>query len=162
MTDVLMGLFIAVMDYKIMKGRQMIIICDLDGTLCNCEHRLQLAEEKRWDEFNEGCIDDLVYEDVANIVRNLKEPEVQIYLVSGRTDNFKKQTEDWLVLNDIPYDRLYMRKEGDHRSDHIVKLEVLMKIKKSDIWFVLEDRTSVVEMWRKQGLTCLQVQKGDF
>ena len=31
-----------------------------------------------------------------------------------------------------------------------------------DIWCVLEDRKCVVDMWRGEGLTCLQVAPGDF
>ena len=30
------------------------------------------------------------------------------------------------------------------------------------VHFILEDRTSVVQAWRKLGYTCLQVAEGDF
>tara|TARA_R110000751_G_scaffold38818_1_gene92825 strand:- start:1549 stop:1977 length:429 start_codon:yes stop_codon:yes gene_type:complete len=142
----------------------MIIICDLDGTICNCKHRIKLAEEKRWDEFNSACINDNVYNDVANILRRMHtDTETEIVLVSGRSDDFLEQTKEWLTLNEIPYDRIYMRAQGDKRSDDIVKREILKKnIKKSEVWFVLDDRKSVVNMWRDEGLRCLQVQEGDF
>ena len=141
-----------------------IIICDLDGTLCNCEHRLHLANSKNWDKFNAACVDDPVNEDIANILRGLHSRNTKIYIVSGRTDNFKKETKDWLFLNDIPCDKLFMRKEGDHRSDSHVKEDILIKDIKDNpnIWFVLDDRQSVVDMWRDNGLRCLQVQRGDF
>jgi phosphoglycolate phosphatase-like HAD superfamily hydrolase len=146
-----------------------IIICDLDGTLCNCEHRLHLANSKNWDEFNAACVNDPVNEDIANIIRNLASNTTKIYLVSGRDDKFKEQTEKWLLLNDIPYDKLYMRKSGDFRTDYIVKEDILIKgiyangcKDKLNIWFVLDDRQSVVDMWRENELRCLQVQKGDF
>lgn len=146
-----------------------IIICDLDGTLCNCDHRIHLAKQKRWDEYNAACVDDPVYEDIANILRNLASKRTKVYIVTGRDKKFKEQTNDWLFLNDIPYDRLYMREEGDRRSDFIIKEEILMRDiyaggwkDKPDIWFVLDDRQSVVDMWRNNQLRCLQVQKGDF
>jgi len=144
-----------------------IIICDLDGTLCNCTHRLRLAEKEQWEEFNSKCVDDLVYENIANILRRLKDKETKIFIVTGRTENYEQQTRDWLFLNDIPYDEIFMREINDKRSDHIVKKEIFnVKIlfgrHESNIWFVLDDRQSVVDMWRKQGLTCLQVKEGDF
>jgi uncharacterized HAD superfamily protein len=146
------------------KREQMIIICDLDGTICNCKHRIKFAEEKRWDEFNSACKNDNVYNDVANILRRMHtDTETEVVLVSGRSDDFLEQTKEWLSLNEIPYDRLYMRAKGDKRSDDIVKKEILKKhIKKSEVWFVLDDRKSVVNMWRDEGLRCLQVQEGDF
>ena len=140
-----------------------IIICDLDGTLCNCDHRLEYAERKEWDEFNSRCIDDSVNEDIANILRNLRSDEVKIYLVTGRDNRFLLQTKDWLHLNDIYYDVLFMRMAGDKRPDYVVKKDILDNfIKISNVWFVLDDRKSVVDMWRKSGLRCLQVQEGDF
>ena len=140
------------------------IICDLDGTLCNCEHRVHLAKDKNWDVFNKACVDDSCHEDIANILRALHDNfETRIILVSGRSDNAKDLTEDWLLLNDIPYDELHMRVTGDFRSDDVIKQEILDKhIEADKVWFVLDDRKSVVDMWRKNDLTCLQVQEGDF
>jgi hydroxymethylpyrimidine pyrophosphatase-like HAD family hydrolase len=140
-----------------------IIICDLDGTLCNCDHRLHLAKHNDWDRFNAACIDDKINSDIANILSNLHSEETQIYLVTGRDSKFKEQTLEWLRLHDIWYDRLIMRSAGDYRADSIVKKEILdEQIDKEKVWFVLDDRKSVVDMWRENGLRCLQVQEGDF
>jgi uncharacterized HAD superfamily protein len=140
-----------------------IIICDLDGTLCNCNHRLHLANQKNWDEFNELCTNDTVNSDIANILNNLWSKETHIYLVTARDARFREQTKEWLRLNDILYDRLIMRDANDHRPDYVVKKEILdNEIDKSKVWFVLDDRNSVVDMWRKSGLRCLQVKEGDF
>ena len=57
-----------------------------------------------------------------------------------------------------------MRKEKDYRQDAIIKQEIYEnEIEgKYNIHFVLDDRDQVVAMWRKKGLTCLQVDYGDF
>ena len=57
-----------------------------------------------------------------------------------------------------------MRKTGDNRKDCVVKREIFdAEIKdKYYIKFILDDRNQVVDMWRKMGLTCLQVADGDF
>lgn len=85
-----------------------------------------------------------------------------ILLVSGRgfKPTHRLATERWLTWNQIHYDDLFMRRPGDGREDWIVKREIY-RGKIEDCWdvqFVLDDRSSVVRMWRHElGLTTLQV-----
>jgi hypothetical protein len=60
----------------------------------------------------------------------------------------------------VKYDELRLRKSGDRRSDVIVKREMLHRIDETKVLFVVEDRNRVVEMWRKEGLVCLQCAVG--
>ena len=64
----------------------------------------------------------------------------------------------------INYHQLYMRPAKDVRGDNEVKKEIFQNsIKdKFDILFVVDDRLSVVKMWRSIGLVCLQCDWGDF
>jgi len=55
-----------------------------------------------------------------------------------------------------------LRKDKDRRSDTEVKRELLATLDKSKILFVVEDRSRVVEMWRSEGLVCLQCAPGEF
>jgi hypothetical protein len=56
-----------------------------------------------------------------------------------------------------------MRKDGDFRADNVVKQEILdAHIDKDRVLFVLDDRQQVVDMWRRNGLTCFQVAEGNF
>ena len=48
-----------------------------------------------------------------------------------------------------------LRKNGDRRSDVIVKREMLAGIDKAKVLFVVEDRNRVVKMWREEGLVGL-------
>ncbi len=60
---------------------------------------------------------------------------------------------------------LFMRKSGAYRKDFIVKKEIFSEQIKDKyfIRFCIDDRNQVVDMWRKDmGLTCLQVDYGDF
>lgn len=59
---------------------------------------------------------------------------------------------------------LYMRAEGDHRPDWVVKKELFLNeiCKKYDVKLVIDDRQQVVDMWRSLGLTCFQVAEGNF
>ena len=62
----------------------------------------------------------------------------------------------------VNYHELLLRKDNDMRQDAIVKREILQRLDKSRILFVVEDRSRVVEMWRAEGLTCLQCAPGEF
>lgn len=66
--------------------------------------------------------------------------------------------------NNIYYDELYMRTPGDMRKDFVIKKELYdAKIKnKYNVQFVLDDRNQIVDMWRGLGMTCLQVDYGNF
>ena len=146
-----------------------IILCDIDGTLATIGDRAKILEkdkltEKEYDEFNAQSESSSCIENIANIVRNLKDAETKIYLITAREKKWKKITQHWLRLNEIPYDNLLMRNDGDKNSDADVKLKIVKEyVNPKRVWFVLEDRDDVVQMYREElGLTCLQVNKGDY
>ena len=57
-----------------------------------------------------------------------------------------------------------MRGDKDSRPDSEVKQDILKQLKDEgkEILFVVDDRQSVVDMWRTSGITCLQCKKGDY
>lgn len=143
------------------------IIVDLDGTLCNNEKRQHFMERtpKDWKGFYDGIRNDSVNEWCKNIINHYYSPqECSIILLSGRPDNYGAVTVGWLINNLIQYTYLFMRKEGDFREDYVVKQELYdNEIKdKFDVLFCVDDRKQVVDMWRRNGLTCLQCAEGNF
>jgi hypothetical protein len=68
----------------------------------------------------------------------------------------------WLEQQGVNYHDLLLRKDRDRRSDTVVKREMLSGIDRDKILFVVEDRNRVVEMWRAEGLVCLQCAPGEF
>lgn len=87
-----------------------------------------------------------------------------IVFVSGREAAYEEPTRKFLVKHGIKYDKLIMRKTGDHRKDAIIKAEIYEEYIKGhyNVLFVLDDRDQVVAMWRGKGLTCFQVDYGNF
>ena len=142
-----------------------IVIFDVDGTLANTDHRKHFMEckPKNWVGFFKGCVLDPVHEPIKHLAEDFASLEYIIVVVSGRPiDLCGKETEDWLNKHEIPYDALFMRQGGDHRPDTVVKQEILDLLPKERIAYVVDDRDSVVKMWRSNGLTCLQVAEGAF
>lgn len=143
-----------------------VILCDIDGTIANVLHRVHYVKgkEKNWEEFNSRAGGDSVKEDIANILREFcVDKETEIHIVTAREEKWRQDTEEWLKINDIPFNKLYMRGLGDSRSDSDVKRDIYTNnfIDKK-VWFVLEDRDKVVKMWRELGLSCMQVAEGDY
>lgn len=133
------------------------ILVDVDGTIAhNDGHR-------GWYDYAR-VIDDKVKEEVAGIVRKYKFHGYRIIIMSGRDDECKTETMEWLTVNNIPFDEIHMRRTGDQRRDSIVKAELFDQYIRDRfaVEFVLDDRQQVVDMWRSLGLTCLQVAPGDF
>jgi len=141
-------------------------IFDLDGTLADLTHRLHFikCDKPDWGGFFKACRDDKPIWPTINTLHYLLRSDVAISIVSGRSDIVKTETVAWINSVGIHPYNLYMRKEGDHRPDYQVKLELLKNNPQwhSDSTVVFDDRTQVVNMWRKEGLTCYQVATGNF
>lgn len=80
--------------------------------------------------------------------------------------DISEKTREWIknyIAIGWNYD-LLMRKDGDWRHDTEVKPELLAKagITPDDVYFILEDRDSMVAKWRELGYRCLQVNDGNF
>lgn len=141
------------------------IICDLDGTLCNIDHRLHhvKGEKKNWKFFFEDLKNDSINNFCLDILLKFSYDYSNIVFCSGRPFDHFKETKNWLDQYIVNYN-LYMRPKGDFRRDDIVKenlldFEILTRFTP---YFILDDRDQVVKMWRKRGYTCLQVAEGNF
>lgn len=143
------------------------VICDIDGTIAECAHRRHLVEDKKhknFEKFYSLCgMDDPIWP-VINAFNALQQAGYLGVLCTGRSDNWKAATLGWLAKHDVRYTAIYMRVHGDYRPDDIVKLEMLEAIRNDGYnpAIVIDDRNKVVNMWRAQGLVCLQAAPGDF
>jgi beta-phosphoglucomutase-like phosphatase (HAD superfamily) len=149
------------------------VLCDLDGTLADVNHRLHFIKnddgtlkpyaERDWDSFNKACVDDKPNEDVIEILKALLRGCRMFYFLSGRNDVVRAETVQWLqkhVYEDLDYhEQLVMRKADDRRPDTEVKLDMVRELglTPDDVLCILDDRQCVVDMWRENGFRCLQV-----
>jgi len=143
-------------------------IFDLDGTISLNEHRqhyLPKQGKKDWAAWTRACIFDDPNHNIVRIMRELYYGN-DIHIVSGRSMSAHQDTLRWLDAHGVCYDTLTMRPIGDHRDDTIIKLEMLRRIEAEHpndvVIAIFDDRQKVVDMWRREGYTCLQVAPGDF
>lgn len=140
-----------------------VVVVDLDGTLCDCLHRVHLAQNKQWDEFHSNLVGDSVHEDVAIVISNLDEDTLVIGL-TGRNERYRMMTDSWLEKNKILLDDVIMRPDGNFESDHILKPRMLIDYfsnidnAKKRVICILDDREKVVNAFRELGFPCWQVR----
>jgi hypothetical protein len=141
-----------------------IVIFDIDGTLADVSERLPHIKKKPkdWDAFFRGIPQDKAIRSMVRLCNILYAYGLKILLCTGRREKDREETVKWLAQQGVNYHELILRPDGDRRSDVIVKREMLAGIDRSKILFVVEDRSGVVEMWRSEGLVCLQCAPGEF
>ena len=134
------------------------VIFDIDGTIADLTRRLHYitTKPKNWPAFNKAISNDKPIWQVIEVLFSLKNDGWRIIFCSGRSEDSRQDTIDWLVDYGI-WDKvsgLYMRKSKDYRSDDIIKEELLNQILKDGYnpLMVFDDRKRVVEMWRRRGL----------
>jgi hypothetical protein len=141
-----------------------LVIFDIDGTLADISERVHHVRKKpkNWNAFNAGIAQDKAIHSMVRLCNILYTAGIYIVLCSGRNEKNRPETVEWLGRQGVNYHELLLRKDEDFRSDAVVKREILQRMDKSRILFVVEDRSRVVEMWRSEGLTCLQCAPGEF
>lgn len=127
------------------------IICDLDGTLALFGDANPYNRDFTKDEINKS---------VRNILWFCAE---DVILLSGRKEQFREQTGQWLKSNGIGYKHLYMRRNDDNRKDVAVKEEIYNEhIRgKYNVTMVIDDRLAVCRLWHRLGLPLFRVGDPD-
>lgn len=141
------------------RTKQQTVLCDIDGTTAMRQGRNPYDYEK--------CDTDLPEDRLFSLLWDLYQREYKIIFLSGRekVGNCENKTFNWIQDNFGGCFELYMREEGDHRPDEIVKEEMYHKYiePNHDVRVVFDDRDRCVKMWRdKLGLLCCQTYYGNF
>lgn len=133
------------------------VIWDLDNTLADLSHRLHhiRTNPKDWDAFHKAQEFDLPIAYTCQLFRILQAALPQV-ISTSRPDRTRDQTLEWLQQFGLVPHELHMRANADRRPDGEVKLEHLQLIKQNYTpLFAVEDRPSVVRMWRANGVPVL-------
>ena len=143
------------------------ILFDLDGTLADNSHRQSFLAggKKDWDAFFAAQDLDTPNKPVVALYGALfHSDEFAVIVVTARPERYRNQSERWFEKHKIPLDRMIMRRDGGRRSDETVKREMLGELRSAGTTplLVVDDRAVVVQMWRDEGITCLQCADHHF
>lgn len=141
------------------------IIVDLDGTLCNTEHRMHFirSDKPDWVGFQNAMEDDECVPAVAAIVRWASSMGLRVLPVTMRREMYRLKTTRWFAQYELPHHRIYMAYNDDRLdSDALVKERIYREdiAPAYDVLFAIEDRPDVVAMWHGLGVTCFAVNQG--
>ncbi|UVG34134.1 polynucleotide kinase [Microbacterium phage Pavlo] len=131
-------------------------IVDTDGTMAN-----HVGVRNPYDTTRYHL--DTLHENVARTVHHLWGIE-HIIGVSGRKEEFRQVTLDWWNEHTrIKPDEFYFRKDGDDRSDDVIKAEIYEEHIRGryNVIGVFDDRGRVLRMWRAKGFTTFAVGDTD-
>lgn len=146
-------------------------IFDIDGTIADCGQRLHYlypedGVKKDWDSFYEETLNDTPMGETIHTLISLYNAYNDIIFMTARSAVTYAATDMWIrqrvgISNPV----ILMRAEDDYRKDVSVKrdlYESLPEFDKERLVAVFEDRARVVSMWRSMGITCYQVNEGNY
>ena len=152
-----------------MPNQTKVVVFDLDGTLALIDKRRDLATTSgrlNWDVFFDpsNIKLDVPNKPIIKIAQLFAEDGFLIVIFSGRSIKTEHTTRSWLTRNRVPFHKLVMRDDKRHfMPDNELKKQFLDEhVNVEDVFLVVDDRQQVVDMWREEGLTCLQVAEGNF
>lgn len=117
------------------------IIVDVDGTIAQMDGRGPFE----WHRVGE----DLPRFFVIDMVVNYHRQGYKVIILSGRSDECKAETLEWLNYHMVPFHELHMRKEGDFRKDSVIKEEILWThlANRYNIVAAIDDRPMMIRTW---------------
>ncbi|MBF6326559.1 AAA family ATPase [Nocardia cyriacigeorgica] len=106
--------------------------------------------------------EDVPIEHTATVLRRLAVHN-PIIMLSGRGDDCRDVTEQWLRDNDIPFTELFMRAADDKRPDYLVKYELFDTHLRGrfNVLGLFDDRLSVCRMWDRLGVPLMRLGRPD-
>jgi len=125
------------------------ILVDLDGTLA-ISHNRKPFDYKR-------VIEDGVSEECLTMIKRYKSFGDEIIILSGRSQSSFNVCKEWLDVNEIPYDHIYLKPNKDNRKAVFFKIESFQELQKTyNIKAVLDDDLDVIEIHKKNNVTIYQ------
>ena len=139
--------------------KQKLVLCDIDGTVANNEHRQKLLKGfNDWDKFFSLLKDDEPIHVIIERVKQKVESNGDLIFLTGRPEKYREMTEDWLLKYfDVGFS-LLMRKDGDLRNKIIIKEELFKEnFQKTQIKVCFENDPELIQLWQDLGLNVIDI-----
>jgi hypothetical protein len=135
-------------------SRPTIVVFDIDGVIADVRHRLRFVEQKPkdWDSFFAAMDGDGALETGIALAREQAAQGHRIVYLTGRNEDYRDLTRDWLTRHGLPEGRLLMRRADDRRPARLFKPAALRRIATDgDIVSVVDDDDAVVAVLTRDG-----------
>ena len=136
------------------------VVFDLDGTLCDLNHRLKYIKcfPKQSERFHSSCVGDTLIPRVFELYEMFRNSGYAMVILTCRPKKYEHLTIEWLETNGVKYDVLISSDKQELTDDKAKKFYKEHFIEPEyEIAFAVDDRKMVIDMWREEGITCLDV-----
>lgn len=142
------------------------VIVDMDGTLVNVSsvrHHVRKGLQpdgtynkyKNFRAFHEAAVNCPPILETVHMVMDWHMTGTKIIIVTARSSEFYHHSLWWLLLNEIPFDDMFMRPWGDYRADYEVKKDLLALIRdRYNPVFAFDDNPNIIRLWDEEGIPC--------
>ena len=136
-----------------------IVICDIDGTVANNDHRQHLLKGfKTWDLFFNALDKDTPILEVIEYVLKLYSNGKKIVFITGRPERFRKPTLRWLSRYFDFELNVFMRENNDIRHKKLVKKDIFTNNFNSEqIYIAIENDLELIDLWKSLGLQVKEI-----
>jgi hypothetical protein len=95
---------------------------------------------------------------MVDLVKNYKENNFEVIVLTGRPESTRKVTQEWLQKYNIPYNKLYMRSwEDNFLKAPNFKRKIYETEIKENVFCAYDDDQRVIDVWVDLGITCFKV-----
>lgn len=139
-----------------------VYLLDIDGTIAHINGKRSPFE---WSKVGLDDLDTSLFPVIEAINYHYSERygRPKIIVVSGRDEVCSPETIAWLSKNNVDFEEIYMRSQGDFRPDWQVKEEIWRDIAtRNNIVGLFDDRLQVVRRARALGLKVFNVEYNNF
>ena len=149
-------------------SRRPVIICDVDGTLCDVRSVRHFVERPvgamkfranfaRFHAASEACPG---FPRVIELVSALTLHGFAIVVVTAREARWAALTERWLDRHDVRRVELITRSDFDYRPDAVVKAEICAEIQsRYDPRLAVDDREDILAVWASASIPTVRVDE---
>lgn len=138
-----------------------IVLCDVDGTVANNDHRQHFLEGKKdWDGFFSELLNDMPIIPIIDLVNKEHANVKEIVFLTGRPERYRYSTTLWLKEHfDFEF-RLLMRKNNDQRNKLEIKKEIFENnFHPYEIFCVFENDKELIKLWKTLDLNVLDANE---
>lgn len=137
-----------------------IILCDIDGTIANNDHRQHFLQGKKdWDGFFSELINDKPIHSIIDMVNKEHADGKEIVFLTGRPERYRSPTVCWLEQFFDFELKILMRLDTDKRNKIIIKRQMINDCGYKDkVAKVYENDEDLINLWNEMSLSAIDIK----